>query len=92
MCVWNDHHDMPRDSKLMDDRTPLRVAISQDDGVTWLAPRTLEEDPQGWYCYTAIEFVGDDVVLGYCSSDLRTSKRLADTQITRFPVKWLYAK
>lgn len=92
MCVWNDHHDMPRDSKLVDDRTPQRVAISKDDGVTWLPAKTLEADEQGWYCYTAIEFVGDDVVLAYCASDLRTSKRLTDTQITRFPVSWLYAK
>ena len=90
MCVWNDHHDMPRDSKLMDDRTPQRVAISKDDGVTWLPARTLDDDPQGWYCYTAIEFIGDDVILGYCASDLRTSAHLADTQIVRFPVKWLY--
>lgn len=92
LCVWNDHHDMPRDSKLMDDRTPLRAAISKDDGVTWLPAKTLEADEQGWYCYTAIEFIGDDVVLGYCASDLRTSKRLTDTQITRFPVAWLYSK
>jgi hypothetical protein len=90
VCVWNDHSDMPRESKLMDDRTPQRVAVSKDDGVTWQPARTLDDDPNGWYCYTAIEFVGDDVLLAYCASDLKTSQRLADTQLRRFPVQWLY--
>jgi sialidase-1 len=92
LCVWNDHSDMPYDSKLKDDRTPQRVAISKDDGQTWQPARTLDDDPLGWYCYTAVEFVGSEVVLAYCASDLRTSRRLADTQITRFPVSWLYTE
>lgn len=90
LCVWNDHGDLPEGSKLADKRTPLRVAISRDDGRTWQLSRTLEENVDGWFCYTAVEFVGDDVLLAYCASDLKTSERLADTQFTRFPVKWLY--
>jgi len=50
--------------------------------------RTIEDDPEGWYCYSAIEIVGDHVLLGHCSG--KRSQALATTQITRFPVHWLY--
>jgi hypothetical protein len=90
LCIWNDHGDLPEGSKMADKRTPLRLGMSLDDGRTWHAVRTLEDDPQGWYCYTAIEFTDDSVLLAYCSSDLRTSQRLADTQIVRFKFKKLY--
>lgn len=90
LCVWNDHGDLPPGSKLADKRTPLRATISRDDGRTWQPSRTLEDNVDGWFCYTAVEFVGDDVLLAYCASDLKTSERLADTQFTRFPVQWLY--
>lgn len=90
LCVWNDHGDLPAGSNMADKRTPLRLGMSPDDGRTWRTARTLEDDPQGWYCYTAIEVLDDSVLLAYCSSDLRTSQRLADTKIVRFDWKKLY--
>jgi sialidase-1 len=92
VCLWNDHDDMPADSPLIKDRTPFRAAVSRDDGRTWLPARTLEDDPHGCYCYTAIEFVGDDVLLAYCASANPSGPKLADTQITRMPLSWLYGK
>jgi len=71
-------------------RTPFNVAISRDDGATWTNVKTLESDPDGWYCYTAIHFSEDHVVLSHCADNLKKSKALSTTQITRFPVKWLY--
>ncbi len=50
-------------------RTPLMTAISPDGGRTWPVRRALEEDPEGAYCYTAIHFVGDQVLLAYCAGD-----------------------
>jgi hypothetical protein len=29
----------------------------------------LEDDPEGFFCYTAISFVGDDVLLGYMAAE-----------------------
>lgn len=87
LLVWNNHDEI--DESRRGKRTPLNVAISRNDGMTWERVRTLEDDPHGWYCYTAISFVGDFVLLGHCAGDRRVNG-LGTTQITRFPVDWLY--
>ncbi|HPT99347.1 MAG TPA: sialidase family protein, partial [Armatimonadota bacterium] len=87
LLVWNDHRDI--DPALQGKRTPLRAAISRDEGVSWENAKTLEEDPEGWFCYTAMEFVGDQVLLAYCATTTGLP-HLSRTQITRFPVEWLY--
>ena len=86
LLVWNNHADIPPERAAL--RTPFNAAISRDEGGTWTNVRTIEDDPDGWYCYTAIEFVGEHVLLGHCSG--KRSQALATTQITRFPVAWLY--
>jgi sialidase-1 len=87
LLAWNNHAAISRE--LRDKRTPLTVAISKDDGRTWENVKTLEDDPAGWYCYIAMEFVGDSVLLGHCAGNLEHG-HLSRTQITRFPVDWLY--
>jgi hypothetical protein len=87
LLVWNDHSQI--DDSLKGKRTPLSVAVSRDEGKTWGASRTLDDDPDGWYCYTAITFVDDRVVLGHCAGDSKIG-RLNLTQITYFNVDWLY--
>ena len=88
LAVWNDHENV--DENLKGKRTPFSVAVSRDDGKSWIQSKTLEDDPNGWYCYTAMEFVGGRVLLGHCAGD-RRSGGLNLTQITRFPVSWLYS-
>jgi sialidase-1 len=88
LLAWNNNPNVK--TKTHGDRTPFNVAISRDDGATWMNVKTLENDPAGWYCYTAIHFAGEHVVLSYCADNLKKSKALSTTQITRFPVKWLY--
>lgn len=88
LMVWNDHEHVP--AALQGKRTPLKAAISRDRGKTWQNTKTLEDDPHGWYCYTAIHFVDDYVLLGHCAGDRRTGG-LACTQITRIPLAWLYS-
>jgi len=58
LVVWNDN-------RVNQNRTPLNIAISKDEGKTWINNRMLENDPKGSYCYTAIHFTGDDVLIGY---------------------------
>lgn len=70
-------------------RTPLVTRVSQDEGRTWIKPKVLEDDPGGWYCYIAVHFVDDAVLLSYCAGQ-RATGGLNTTQITRFPVSWLY--
>jgi len=89
LCVWNDHRDV--DAAHKGKRTPLRIAVSRDEGTTWTLVRTLEDDPGGWYCYTAIAFVGPRVLLAHCAGQRRTGG-LNRTQITAVDLAWLYGK
>lgn len=69
VCVWNDHsgvHPYP-----VGRRTPLCLAISKDEGKTWSRSRILENDADGWYCYTSIAFLEDRMLLAYCAGDTK---------------------
>ncbi len=72
-------------------RTPFNVAISKDEGKTWQPVKTVEDDPDGWYCYTAIHFTGNHVLLGHCAGN-RTKNGLAVTHVTRLSLDWIYRK
>ncbi len=87
LLVWNDHAGI--DPPLSGRRTPLTAAVSRDEGQTWSRPKVIEADPAGWYCYTAIHFAGDRVLLAYCAGKGRT-EGLNTTRVTSLPVSWLY--
>lgn len=87
VAVWNDHSEIG--PELRGKRTPFAIAVSKDDGRTWEPSRLLEDDPNGWYCYTAMTFFGDDILLGHCAQDRRKGG-LNLTQITKVPVSWIY--
>ena len=89
LLVWNDHREIP--PSLRGKRTPFCIAVSSDEGKTWHNVETLEDNPHGWYCYTAMSFEDDHVVLAHCAGDRRENNGLALTQLTRFPVTLLYA-
>jgi len=87
LLVWNDHSDVAPEWRTK--RTPLSVALSRDDGKTWENRKPIEQDPQGWYCYTSMFFTGNHVLLGY-SAGTRPGPGLNLTQITRINIDWLY--
>lgn len=87
LLVWNDHEGAP--DSLKGKRTPLRVAVSKDEGKTWINRKTLEDDPEGWFCYTAVTFLNERVILAYCAGDA-TVGRLNRTRFTTFDIPWLY--
>lgn len=91
LCVWNDNYDPQAPGVTAGARTPFNCAISRDEGKTWTLEKTLEDDPRGVYCYTAIEFVGDHVLLAHCAGVKPKTTGLGVTQIMRLPVSWLYA-
>jgi len=88
LMVWNNHENI--DPIYQGKRTPLNIALSYDEGKTWHNVKTLADDPNGWYCYTAMDFVGDFVLLGHCAGDSRGNKGLNTSKITRFRLNWLY--
>jgi len=87
LLAWNDHSRIS--PELKGKRTPFTVAISRDEGKTWEHVKNLYDDPHGWYCYTAIHFTEDSVLLGHCAGD-RRKNGLAVTEITRLNLDWLY--
>jgi len=70
-------------------RTPLAMAISSDEGKTWKLTKLLEDDPRRGFCYTAIHFVENALLLAYCCGGLRSGV-LQDTRIRRVTLDWLY--
>ena len=89
LALWNDHASHPEMNTrgpawAHGARTPLAAALSQDDGETWTAARILEDDPNGWFCYTAIHPLDDGtVLLSYCAYE-----ELAHTRIVKIPLAW----
>lgn len=88
LMAWNNNEG--DDENIAGKRTPFNLAISSDEGKTWKLSKTIEDNPDGWYCYTAIDFVGDQVLLGYCAGDRRENNGLAETYIARIGVDWIY--
>jgi len=71
LMVWNDHSAIGDDTKATaktgGKRTPLSIAISKDNGQHWQKVHAIRNAPDGWYCYTAIHFVKDQVLLAFAS-------------------------
>ncbi|MHB8954291.1 MAG: sialidase family protein [Pirellulaceae bacterium] len=88
LMVWNDHSVDPA---LGQKRTPLTVAISKDEGQTWERAKHIEEDPDGWFCYTALDFVGVRVLLAYCATGAGLPA-LSCTRVTYFNLDWVYTE
>lgn len=88
LLVWNNNGG--EDPAIKGKRTPLTVAISKDEGKTWQKAKNVEDDPDGWYCYIAIHFVGKDVLLGHSAGNRPKGTGLAVTQITKLSLDWIY--
>lgn len=84
--VWNDHSG--RFPMVKGRRTPLVAALSSDGGRSWEKAKLLEGDPGGWYCYTALHFVGDAVLMAYCAGDEKVGG-LNRLRMRRVELDWL---
>jgi len=58
LLVWNDNGI---DQK----RTPFNIAYSSDEGKTWRNKKILEDNPLGSFCYPAIHYLEDEILLTY---------------------------
>ncbi len=81
--VWNNNGSNQK-------RTPLNIAISKDEGKTWELTKTIEDDPDGWFCYTSIYFSGEDVLLAYSAGRQSQGTGLCIIDITKMNINWLY--
>lgn len=88
LMVWNNNDGT--NPQLKGKRTPLTIAISKDEGLTWEKIKNIENDPDGWYCYTAIHFNRKNLLLSYCAGSQRNKTHLSQTNLTRINLKWIY--
>lgn len=88
LMVWNNNGG--ENKAIAGKRTPFNTGISKDEGKTWQGIRTLADDPDGWYCYTAIDFAGKHVLLGHCAGNNKVKSGLATTHISRVSLDWIY--
>ncbi len=93
LLVWNDHSRVPEIMRVsahsFGKRTPLAVAISRDDGKTWVRPHDISDDPDGCFCYFAVTFIHDRVLLAFCGSS-KGMPCLSRLEIVSFPISSLY--
>jgi len=71
-------------------RTPLSCAISKDDGISWEHYYLLEDAPDHGFCYTAIHFTDDAVLLAYCAGGASTKMVLDRLRMRRILLSELY--
>ncbi len=64
-------------------RTPLVMAYSGDDGRTFTEPAAFEQDPESGYCYCAMYFTKDALLLAYCAGGKKDGSCLVRTRIRR---------
>lgn len=84
MLVWN-NNGAKGPGYFKGQRSPLTVAISDDEGKTWRHLQNLEDDLEGTFCYTAIHFDYDHVLLAYSRG-----AGLSNLRIVRLRIDQLY--
>jgi len=89
LLIWNDHSG--KYPYVSGKRTPLCSAISQDEGKTWKNSKLLENDSDGWYCYTSCVFINERAVLSYCAGNSQIGG-LNLLQITLVDIDWFYIR
>ena len=64
-------------------RTPMVIAVSESDGKTFTEPVAFEWDEERGYCYCAICFTEDALLLAYCAGGKEEGSCLVKTRIRR---------
>ena len=93
-AIWDDHADrwdlpVPEYTRPgwgdvpTGGRHPLVIAESSDEGKTWHNPRRVEKDPRRGYCYAAMHFTKDALLLAYCCGGLNNTIMLQDLKLVR---------
>lgn len=73
------------------DRTPLVAALGEGvTSETWGAPVLIDQNDteHEGYCYTAIHFTPDAVLLAYCAGGVKDKHRLNRLRIRKIPLDW----
>ncbi|HBN86180.1 MAG TPA: exo-alpha-sialidase [Clostridiales bacterium] len=74
------------------DRTPLICTVFNDKSLKPGKPVVIEDDFNSGYCYTAVHFVKDAVLLEYCAGSTADKGCLNRLHVRRIPLDELYKK
>jgi sialidase-1 len=93
LAVWNPapNYETRSMQKVGGDRTPLVVATGKTASGAWSRAAILEgnDNVDAGYCYTAIHFTKDAVLLAYCAGETADRSRLARLRIRKIPLATL---
>ena len=90
LLIWNDHegrqHLKSKGPKwLAGMRAPLVIAVSRDEGRTWINRKTIEDDENGFFCYFSVFETEDSLLLHYYNKPY-----LSGSCMKKVPLKWFY--
>ncbi|WP_339734314.1 exo-alpha-sialidase [uncultured Gimesia sp.] len=85
MLIWNDNFEPGAGHS--GKRTPLTVAISNDEGQTWKLKKNLETDPDQTYSYISLTFHQGRAIMSYYVGD---PDRKISSRFRSIPLIWFY--
>ena len=86
MLIWNDNYD-PKAKSHGGTRSPLTVAISDNEGHSWKIKRNLETETDHGYSYISLIFYQGRAIMGYYVSD---PSRKISSRFRSIPLAWFY--
>ena len=86
MLIWNDNYD-PKAKSHGGTRSPLTVAISDNEGHSWKIKRNLETETDHGYSYISLIFYQGRAIMGYYVSD---PDRKISSRFRSIPLAWFY--
>lgn len=95
LAVWNPipNYCTRQTGRFTYGRNPLIGAVSRDDGKSWGSHFTIEmdedNDKSSGYCYTAMHFVKDAVLLAYCAGRPEDGCCLSRLRMRKIPLTGL---
>lgn len=88
IIIWNNNKGENESTK--EYRTPYNLAISKDEGQSWDLVKTIESNTDGMYCYTAIHFIDNHLLLSHSAGSMSKGTGLSVLHVTRLSLKWIY--
>jgi sialidase-1 len=88
VAVWNDQsgrHKVEPAQAISWGRTPLALAVSRDQGKSWVSNRLLEDAPDHGFCYPAIYFGTEALLVSYNAGGASSGNPLDTQQVKRIP-------
>lgn len=95
-AIWNPVPEYngrdKREGIFLGGRSPLVMAVSRDNGKNFSEPVAFEWEEDHGYCYCAIHFVRDGVLLAYCAGGLEDRSCLTRCRIRKIQMEEIAKK